>query len=322
MYKTIMAPNDNSTNARNALMRAAHLAKRYEAELLIARVSTPMLVIQPLVAAADIDTQQKAIDDQLAVDMRELEALARKCRKIGVKFVVTVLLEGPPGPALSEHAEHAKVDLIVMASHSRGELGRIVLGSVTDYLIRNTGIPVFVIKGQSAISKGDETIFSKILVPLDGSDLAERVLPQVAALATDRFTTVNLLQVLSPTTYSQRKIMDAALPWWENEFSSADDYLEHTAGYLRHHGIGVVTDVILATDAAEAIVKHAEEHRADLVALSSSGAGGIKRFVFGSVADQVVRKSPVSVLVFHPSSVSNIALPRTVSAGANACAIT
>lgn len=320
MYKIIMAPNDNSANARNALMRAAHLAKHYDAELRIVRVSTPMVVIQPLSAMADLEVQQKAIDDQLAVDLRELEALARKCRRIGVKSVVTVLLEGSPGPALRDHAEIAKVELIVIASHSRGEITRVMLGSVTDYLIRNTRIPVFVIKGQKAISTEDETIFRRIVVPLDGSDLAEKVLPQAAAMATGAFTTVNLVQVLSPVTYSQKQVMEPALPWWENEFTTADDYLEHTAGYLRHHGIAVVTDVILAVDAAEAILKHAADHRADLITLSTSGTGGIKRLLFGSVADQIVRRSPVSVLVIHPDA-ADMSVRDTIS-GANACAIT
>jgi nucleotide-binding universal stress UspA family protein len=301
MYKIIMAPDDNSENSHNAVMRAAHLAKHYGAELRIVRVSTPMVVIQPLVAAADIETQQKVIDDQLAVDLRELEALARKCRHIGVKSVVTVLLEGSPGPALKDQAESAKVDLIVMASHSRGEVARVVLGSVTDFLIRNTSVPVFLIKGQKAIAYADETIFRRILVPLDGSELAEKVLPQVAAMATSPFTTVNLMQVLSPVTYSQKEIMDPALPWWENEFTKADDYLEHTAGYLRDHGIGVVTDVVLDVDVVNAILKHVRENRADLIALSSSGKGGIKRFVFGSVSDAIVRRAPVSVLVVHPN---------------------
>ena len=316
MYKIIMAPNDSSANAQNALMRAAHLAKHYGSELRIVRVSNPVVVIQPLVAAADLEMQQKVVDEQLAVDLHELETIARKCRRLGVKSVVTVLLEGTPGPALRDHAESANVDLIVMASHSRGEVARIVLGSVTDYLIRNTSIPVFVIKGQKAISSLDEGIFNRILVPLDGSELAEKILPQVAAMATSPFTTVNLLQVLSPVTYSQRKIMDPALPWWENEFNSADDYLEHTAGFLRDHGIGVVSDVVLDVDVADAILKHAKEHRADLIAICTSGTGGIKRLVFGSVADQIVRNSPISVLAVHPDS-SKIRIDRSLQSQAN-----
>ena len=321
MYRKIMAPNDGSANSLNATLRAARLARHHHAELRIVRISNPTVLIDVLSVEGDQELHQKAIDDQLAADMRDMEALGRKCRRAGVPTVITALLEGVPGPALKDYAETAGVDLIVMASHSRGELARVVFGSVTDYLIRHCQAPVFVVKDDVAITNPDETIFNRVVVALDGSEMAEKVLPQVAAMATPPYTTVNLVQVLTPATYAQKRIMDPALPWWENEFTKADDYLEHTAAYLRNNGIAVVTDVILADDVAEAILKHAKQYRADLLALTTSGAGGIKRLVLGSIADAIVRKSPVSTLVFHPAS-SNVKPRLTMSSGATACATT
>lgn len=318
MYKIIVAPNDGSPNAFVALTRAARLAKHYASELRIVRVSNPTILIQPFGEAVDAELQQKAIDDQVDADMRELDALARKCRHMGALSVCPVLLKGSPGPALKDYVVQSDVDLIVISSHSRGEVSRIALGSVTDYLIRNTEVPVLIVKEPAAIVAPDEVMVRRIVVPLDGSHLAEQVLRQVAAMTTNGITTVNLVQVLVPSTYSQKRIMDSALPWWENEFTDSDGYLEHTAAYLRHDGISVVTDVILAEDVASAILKHAVQYRADMIAIASSGTGGLKRLMFGSVADEVARKSPVSVLVFHPQIAKAPQTPK-VSEEADIC---
>ncbi len=320
MYKIIMAPNDGSPNAYTALMRAARLAKHYDSELRIVRVSTPTLLIARFNDAVDPQVQQDTIDSQLAEDMRDLELLVRKCKRTGATMVSTVLLEGLPGPVLKDYAKQAGVDLIVISSHSRGDVGRLILGSVADFLIRNTEIPVLIVKKLNAIVGPDETVLTRILVPLDGSSHAEEVLPQAAAMATSPFTTVNLLQVLTPSTYSQEKIMDASLPWWENRFIESDNYLEHAASYLRHGGLAVVTDVILSNDVAGAILKHAEQFRVDMIAVTSSGTGGIKRMLFGSIADEVVRNSPVSVLVYHPG-VPKVPRISHELAGVSACAV-
>ncbi len=317
MYKTIMAPHDGSSHSTIALTRAMRLAKHFNAELRIVRVSEPVIVIDtvPGMATAQIDQQHQA-----ALQLRELERFARKARGAGISSVVTALLEGIPGEVLAHYARQFEIDLIVMASHSRGEISRIALGSVTDYLARNTEIPVLIVKQAPNLVSRDEAIISRILVPLDGSALAEQVLGQVSALTTSPFTTVNLLQVLAPGDLSQQKIAERALPWWENEFADADDYLEHMAGLLRDSGIAVVTDVVLSGHVATAILKHAVTARADLIALTTSGTGGWKRLVFGSVADEVARKSPTSVLVYHPRAVTPVSRASLMDA-ANACAI-
>lgn len=302
MYKIIMAAHDGSSNSSIALTRAIRFARHFKAELRIVRVSEPVIVVDALAGVASAESQQKAIDAQVARELRELEACARKARRVGIPSVVTALLEGSPAITLANYAREFQIDLIVMSSHSRGEVARLALGSVTDYLSRNTEIPVLIVRQAPNLVTRDEAIVERILVPLDGSELAEQILPQVVALTSTPFTTVNLLQVLTPATFSQKKIMEPALPWWENEFSRADDYLEHTAGFLRHSGIAVVTDVVLSADIGGAILQHAADARADLIALTTSGTGGWKRLLFGSIADEIARKSRISVLLFHPKS--------------------
>jgi nucleotide-binding universal stress UspA family protein len=301
MYKVIMAPTEGSDSERAAISVAVKLAQRFEAELRLVRVETAPLVIETVIRPPVLEITEQTLRDERLARLRKLEALGTECRSLGGIHVITALEDGPVAPKLRDHARKFKVDLIVMSSHSRGGLKRITLGSVTDYLIRNTNIPVLVVKPPASFmgATPEETV-ARIVVPLDGSALAEQILPEVAALALRVNATVSLLQVLTPLTYSQQQIMQPGLPWWDVDIAVADSYLARAASYLTEEGVTVSKDVILSDDIATAILDYAARTRADLIAIATTGSGGMSRFVFGTVADEVTRKSPTSLLVFHP----------------------
>jgi len=300
MYKVIMAPTEGSDNERTAISVAVKLAQRFDADLRLVRVEAAPLVVETIPQSPLLITEQTLLDERLA-RLRKLEALGTECRAQGDIKVMTAYEDGPVAPRLRDYALKFNVDLIVMASHSRGGVKRITLGSVTDYLIRNTNIPVLVVRSSgSLIGATPEQTFSRIVVPLDGSALAEQILPEIAALASRLRSTVSLLQILTPLTYSQKEIMQPGLPWWDNDIAAADAYLARAASYLTEEGLTVSKDVVLSEDVATAILDFSIRTRADLIALATSGIGGMSRFVFGTVADEITRKSPTSLLVFHP----------------------
>jgi nucleotide-binding universal stress UspA family protein len=300
MFKVIMAPTEGSESERAAISLAVKLAQRFDAELRLVRVGAPPLVVETLPESPLFITEQTLLDERVA-RLRKLEALGTECRALGDIRVVTALEDGHVAPTLRDYTTKFNVDLIVMSSHSRGGVKRITLGSVTDYLIRNTNIPVLVVRSPGSImSATPEQTFSRIVVPLDGSALAEQILPEIAALASRFNSTVSLLQVLTPLTYSQKEIMQPGLPWWDSDIAVADAYLARAASYLTEEGLTVSKDVVLSEDVATAILDYSIRTRADLIALATGGSGGMSRFVFGTVADQVTRKSPSSLLVFHP----------------------
>ena len=301
MFKVIMAPTEGSESERAAISVAVKLAQRFDAELRLVRVEAPPLVVETLPESPLLITEQTLLDERVA-RLRKLEALGTECRALGDIRVVTALEDGHVAPSLRDHATKFNVDLIVMSSHSRGGLKRIALGSVTDYLIRRTNIPVLVVRPPvSFISVGiQQQPVSRIVVPLDGSGLAEQILPEVAALALRLGSTVSLLHVLTPISYSQREIMQPGLPWWDTDIAAADAYLTRAASYLTEEGLAVSKDVVLSDDIATAILDYSARTRADIIALATSGTGGMSRFVFGTVADEVTRKSTASLLVFHP----------------------
>jgi nucleotide-binding universal stress UspA family protein len=301
MYKVIMAPSEGSDSERAALTVAVKLAQRFDADLHLVRVQTSPLVIETVARQPVLEITEQTLRDERLARLRKLEALGTELRSLGGIRVMTAIEDGPIGPTLRDYARKSKVDLIVMSSHSRGGLKRVTLGSVTDLLIRQTNIPVLVVKQPASFigTTFNESV-SRIVVPLDGSALAEQILPAVASLALRINATVSLLQVLTPLTYSQKEIMQAGLPWWDSDIALADSYLSHAASYLTEEGVAVSKDVILSENVASAILDYATRMRADLIAIATSGSGGMTRFVFGTVADEVTRRASASLMVFHP----------------------
>ncbi len=300
MYKVIMAPTEGSNSEAAAISVAVRLAQRFEADLRLVRVKSAPLLIEPMTQTPIVLTDEMLLEER-AAHLRKLEALGAECRTLGEIRVITALEDGPVGPTLRDYAGKFNVDLIVMSSHSRGGLKRIALGSITDYLIRRTNIPVLVVRPPvSFVGATPGQGVSRIVVPLDGSELAEQILPPVAALALRLESTVSLMHVLTPLTYSQKEIMQPGLPWWDADIATADAYLTRAASYLSEEGLAVSKDVVLSDDIATAILDYSARTRADIIALATSGCGGMSRLAFGTVADQVTRKSTSSLLVFHP----------------------
>ncbi|WP_322815886.1 universal stress protein [Chloroflexus sp.] len=146
-------------------------------------------------------------------------------------------------------------------------------------------------------------MYRHILVPLDGSALAEQVLPHVHALAANEGTTkITLLRAVPPifTTSVDYSGMLAttteAITQMEQE---ALDYLNHIAKQFQSEGYQVHTE-ISALPPAEAIIEYAANHNVDLIVIATHGRSGLSRWVFGSVTQKVVQVAPTPVLVIRP----------------------
>jgi nucleotide-binding universal stress UspA family protein len=135
------------------------------------------------------------------------------------------------------------------------------------------------------------------LVPLDGSHLAESVLLAVEHLASRcqaRVTLLHIMEQHAPTTiHGERHLTDAA---------SAQTYLEEIAARLQSAGIAVATHVHpdKEDDVAQSIVQHAQEMRTDLVIMCTHGHGGLRDFLFGSIAQQALQRGMQSILLVLP----------------------
>ena len=305
MYKVIMVPTDGSGFDREAIRVALRIAERCDAKVRLVRVlatgsffgasGTPEATpIAPDLARSERDNA-----------LSELYSLAAECRTTSKADISVDLHAGPVNDVLQGYARRNDVDLIVISTHARSGISRLSLGSVTDSLIRHTTIPVLVVKpSTSYLNPQVREVFRRILVPLDGSMLAEQILPRVLMLASLEDAEITLLNVLVPQSYSQREIVDPSLPWWDKDIAVAQSYLFRIAGNLRRAGVPVTTDIVISENIAGAIADFASREKANLIAIATHGRGGVNRMLHGSVADAVMHSGRISMLVFKPDMIA------------------
>lgn len=146
-------------------------------------------------------------------------------------------------------------------------------------------------------------MYKKILVPLDGSETSEAVLPHVSMLAELMHAQVILLRVVTTPIY-EFSTVDFVPPLAPSEthpdlFAQADGYLQRVAFDKFPSTVQVIYQVS-GGPIADAILDTASGIEADLIAMSTHGRGGIARMVLGSVADEMLRRSHVPVLLIRP----------------------
>lgn len=304
MYKVIMVPTDGTGFDREAIRVALRIAERSDAKVRLVRVLATASFFGMAATAEGTAIAAEVVHSERDRALSELYALAAECRATSQADITVDLHAGPVGDVLQGYARRNDVDLIVISTHGRSGISRLSLGSVTDSLIRHTTIPVLVVKPPTSyLNPQVIEAFKRIVVPLDGSMLAEQILPRVLALAKLEEAEITLLNVLIPQSYSPREVVDPNLPWWDKDIAHAQTYLFRVAGRLRCNGVAVTTDIVIGENVASAIGDFAGRERADLIAIATHGRGGLARMLRGSVADAVMHSSRLSMLVFKPDNV-------------------
>jgi nucleotide-binding universal stress UspA family protein len=189
-------------------------------------------------------------------------------------------------------ADRWKATMIAMATHGATGLKRLLMGSVAESVLRKSPVPVFVVRPfWSAVPEQLETRpIRNLLLPVDGSDLAELAVPSAVELADLFDTRVLLLRVLEP----HRKGDDA------RELEEAREHLGAVAHGFERKGIDTLS-IVEKGDPVDAILQTLRFHQADLVVMTTHGRSGISRLVTGSVTEQVLRQATVPLLVVRAS---------------------
>jgi nucleotide-binding universal stress UspA family protein len=147
-------------------------------------------------------------------------------------------------------------------------------------------------------------MYRTILVPLDGSALAEAALTHALAMGQAGRSTIALLRVPVLHIASQPPTLGETLPdamaHYDDElYQRVKDYLDHLATRLPESGLAVTTDLRYG-DVPTAILDYADEIGADLIVMSTHGRGGIARWLLGSVASKIVQSAHCPVLLIRP----------------------
>jgi nucleotide-binding universal stress UspA family protein len=293
MFRTILVPLDGTPFAEQALPWALRLARLAGATLDLARGHVLYALTQSAAAWAPFDPVAEA--DCKQEERAYLDAVARRLIGAAPLSVRRTLVEGYEVEGIRDHALGGGADLVVMATHGRGPLVRFFLGSVADVLVRETSVPVLLVRPRGpAPELLPGPVAANVLVPLDGSQLAEQALGPAADLARLLLVPCTLLRVLGPFGVTA----GPASP--EVRTAAALAYLETVADRLCGQGLPVETRVAVAAQPARAILHEAQSQAGTVIALATHGRGGLTRVMLGSVADKVLRTAAGPVLVYRP----------------------
>jgi nucleotide-binding universal stress UspA family protein len=305
MFRSLLVPLDGSGFSEHSLPLAEKVARLTGASLHLAHVHTPyepdqLLFTTPFqfeqVDLAEYDAHHRDEEESY------LAAVANRVASDGAT-VDTKMLEGTEVVGeLIDYANSVATDMIVMTSHGRAGVRRLWLGSVADEMIRRTTLPLIVIHPDSrGIISAFGMSVRHILVPLDGSELAESVLGPASELAHATGARMTLAQVLSPRESIGEASAVAGAGYADTGPDDAVRYLEETAKPLREEGLEVATYITAGIAPALGLARAVDELDVDLVALATRGNGNFKRSVLGSVADQLLRSTSTPILVARGS---------------------
>jgi nucleotide-binding universal stress UspA family protein len=305
--KPIVVPLDGSALAEQALPYAQHLAAVLSTEVQLLHVITDAdryslmiegpehfrtsnnVRLQPEQALGEVVTVLEDNADNY------LEPLADRLRSQGTQVTVHVMTGQPAESIVTFAAQHAAA-MIVMVTHGYSGLRRWTLGSVTDRVVSTATTPVFVVRGSN---EPRSFALNRIMVTLDGSELARRAIPIAADLARKTRAELFALTVATPAVGIDPGPVAIGLP--ENLGQALREQLlsEVTAVDPKLSSEVKVTPVVTEGFAAEAIIDTADSLRTDLIVMATHGYSGLRRWALGSVADKVLHATNKPVLLFH-----------------------
>jgi len=299
MYRSLLVPLDGSAYGEHALPLALSIARRAGALVNLVQVHVPFTVMfADSIAPGTYEAEAKVMEHERAY----LDEVVKRLATVSPIRVTSALLEGPVvAETLSGHSANAGADLIVMTTHGRGPLSRFWLGNVADEMVRRATTPILLVRPQEkALDLASEPVMRHILIPLDGSALAELVLAPAGALGSLMQFEYTLVRVygpeidLVPLSYEG---LGGFKPGEEELRVEAQDYLNRVAERLKGKGLKVQTQVVLGQHPASSILDMGQSLSVDLIALETHGRRGLPRLLLGSVADKVIRGASTPVLV-------------------------
>jgi nucleotide-binding universal stress UspA family protein len=284
MFDCILVPLDGSARAEAALAYAQLLPSQ--------RVR--------LLAVESDQVDLSAVCESARDCKAYLEVVAEPLRQHGRDVETLVVFGNPAGQII---ALATTADLVVIGSHGHGAVGRFMLGSVADQVARHAPVPTLIVREGQATAPAARP--RRIVVPLDGSALAEQALAVAASLAADLDVPIHLVRVLDIDAL--RATVQAGVHAAASYMRSQEAVQRHTEEYLaeRVQGLSnwncaVTAEVLLGSPAVTLLDTIRPD---DLIVMTSHGRGGVRRWLLGSVADKLVRAAAAPVLLVRATDV-------------------
>ena len=307
MYTRILTPLDGSQLSEQALPYARSLAAGLSLPVTLLHAIEPEVITIPQMLNPSLHVEEMA-EYRLRRARDYANPLATRLRSHGLEAAVEIP-QAEPAAAIVDEAAKDPGTLIVMSSHGRSGLARWWMGSVADKVLHLTSNPLLVIRSMSLPEAPPQTSFDRLTVPVDGSGLAEQILPHVVYLSSAMSLAVNLVRVNPSRDDYYRSVSlgpseeTRMVPSYEEYIASmdgvAEDYLLDLKARLTQQGVASVEARLLHGPAAATIADLAAATPNNLVAMTTHGRSGVGRLVLGSVAERVVRQSGGPVLLIR-----------------------
>lgn len=281
----VLVPLGGTQMAEAALAMAAGLAAKGPGQ--IGLVSVLPSLEEKVVETSGVD--------------RYLEGVAAVLREDGFE-VTTQLRAGRAAAGILAAARDLDSDAIVMATHGRSQMAAFLLGSVSRELVQMTNRPLVLVRpGQGPRLDAASPALRRIVVTLDGSAFAERVLPYAVGLARDHQAEIIALAVPEiPEAEVYGALAEVVAQLREQAEALSRHYVRRVVAALLEDGIQA-RGLVGGNEAARDVIHQAEVQDADLIMLATHGSGGLSGLLLGSVASRVVdhAKRPVFLLPIH-----------------------
>ena len=296
MYTRMLIPLDGSKVAEQVLPYARFLAKALAIPVDLLGVVDP----EALVALAN-PARGRHVDTLVAETMSRtalyLETVARSFSGGQVKCSSG---KGKAEEVVIEKAATDKNTLIVMATHGRSGIQRWLLGSVADKVLHGATNHLLLVRASDQGKTDGEAALKTAIVPLDGSPLAEQVLPYIVELAKKMKLKVVLMRSYAlPTSVTAEDYGFYSADLLDHLESEARDYLAGKVNEVKQKGVDDVASVVNVGYGAEEIITLGRNTSDNFIAMCTHGRSGIQRWVLGSVTDRVVRHSGDPVLIIR-----------------------
>lgn len=300
MSLSMLVPLDQTPLAEEALLLALNIARQGGGRVDLVQVhgtygkEEAHLRFMPYQPLIDARSQEK---ERTYLQATRHWAHAQSAVPVTAKLLPgSVVLPETVGETILEHARQANNDMIVMATQGRGIFRRLGEGSVGDEILRHSNLPLLLARRDQHNESNTRYLptIDHILVLLDGSELAEAILEPVINLAAHVQARCTLLRVVTPHT----RPVEPGVP----ETVKALRYLDAVVERLQQNGVNANRRVTVARSVAEAVHREIETEACNLIALATHGRGGIQRLLLGSVADRLVQRGTVPILVVRPET--------------------
>ncbi len=300
----IAVPVDGSELAEHAIPYASAVAGREGMVTLIHVMPDP----EPLrglfgTEMASVVEVQRMEHDAASLMMDDIAT--RWSERLGTNFSNSIV-SGDPAESILSAAAEMEATMLVMASRGHGALGRLAFGSVADRIARTAAIPVMVVQPpETPRASDDPIVVRRVVVPLDGSEIAAEALPVAADLARATDSRVHLITAVNAATMVMPTPIGSAYYPAELYQEVTDELIEsarenhrEASGQLDEMSESM-TSAVIEGPTISAIESQIED--GDVIVMTSHGRGGFKRWLLGSVAEKLVR-SDLAPVVLVPAA--------------------